>query len=191
MVQGFRNDLSFLSRPQNFFLLLWSSWYCLQMTISLKWKKYGVWMQEFILCFRYLLFSIGRSNYRYHTAEKAHFLSSSSSSSSARMAPKFPNPRLKSNPRICYPLFTPRSKDSWSFLIPSFNIFAIRQNCMQLCPTVQYFYLIFESNWKFLWKFEFFEDLNFLNIWIFWKICFLKIWIFHLHKKIRTKFWIS
>ena len=102
--QGFRNDLSFLSRPQNFFLLLWSSWYRLQMTISLKWKKYGVWMQEFILCFRYLLFSIGRSNYRYHTAEKAHFLSSSSSSSSARMAPKSPNPRLKSNPRICYPL---------------------------------------------------------------------------------------
>lgn len=136
MVQGFRNDLSFLSRPQNFFLLLWSSWYCLQMTISLKWKKYGVWMQEFILCFRYLLFSIGRSNYRYHTAEKAHFLSSSSSLSSARMAPKSPNPRLKSNPRICYPLFTPWSKDSWSFLIPSFNIFAIRQNCMQLCPTV-------------------------------------------------------
>ena len=82
-------------------------------------------------------------------------------------------------------------KDSWSFLIPSFNIFAIRQNCMQLCPTVQYFYMIFKSNWKFLWKFEFFEDLNFLNIWIFWKICFLKIWIFHLHKKIKTKFWIS
>ena len=39
MTQGFRNDLSYLSRPQNYFLPLWSSWYSLQMTISLKWKK--------------------------------------------------------------------------------------------------------------------------------------------------------
>ena len=39
MTQGFRNDLSFLSRPKNIFLPLWSSWYSLQMTISLKWKK--------------------------------------------------------------------------------------------------------------------------------------------------------
>ena len=39
MTQGFRDDLSFLSRPQNFFLPLWISWYSLQMTISLKWKK--------------------------------------------------------------------------------------------------------------------------------------------------------
>ena len=37
--QWFGNDLSFLSRPQNYFLPLWSSWYSLQMTISLKWKK--------------------------------------------------------------------------------------------------------------------------------------------------------
>ena len=34
-------------------------------------------------------------------------------------------------------LFTPQAKDFWLFLNPSFNIFAIRQNCMQLCPTVQ------------------------------------------------------
>ena len=34
MTQGFRNDLSFLSRPQNFVLPLWSSWYSWQMTIS-------------------------------------------------------------------------------------------------------------------------------------------------------------
>ena len=39
MTEGFRNDLSFCSRPQNFFYLYGAHDISLQMTISLKWKK--------------------------------------------------------------------------------------------------------------------------------------------------------